>query len=173
MSVVDVSLSARVNELRDKIALDELIFGIMYALDGCDWAAYAAAFTDDVTFDFRDHGAAPPEARAIVVGIAKITASQRSVMEGFDAAQHHVTNMLHSIDGDTAVTDCYLYAEHFLNNDRGDRSVTLGGKYQVFSRRSADGWKAFRWRFHSPWLRGNPMLYQVAGEITARRDRAE
>jgi hypothetical protein len=156
-------------ELLDKRALDELIFRTMHALDACDWRAYGASFVQDAAFDFREHGAAPPEARQVIVGIDTVIALQRSVIEGFDTTQHHVTNMIHTIDGDGAVTDCYLYAEHFLNTDRGDRSVSLGGRYQVTSRRYPDGWKVHRWRFYSPWLRGNPMLYQLAVENTSAR----
>ena len=156
-------------ELLDKRALDELVFRTMHALDACDWHAYGTSFVEAVVFDFREHGAAPPEARQLIVGLDTIIALQRSVIEGFDTTQHHVTNMLHAIDGDCATTDCYLYAEHFLNTDRGDRSVSLGGRYEVSSRRHAEGWKVHRWRFHSPWLRGNPMLYRLAVEITSAR----
>lgn len=154
-------------QLLDKRALDELIFRTMHALDDCDWRAYRDSFVEDVVFDFREHGAAPPEARQLIVGLETIVALQKSVIEGFDITQHHVTNMLHAIDGDSATTDCYLYAEHFLNTDRGDRSVSLGGRYEVRSHRHAAGWKVHRWRFHSPWLRGNPMLYQLAVENTS------
>jgi hypothetical protein len=45
----------------------------------------------------------------------------------------------------------------------------LGGRYQVTSRRYAEGWKVHRWRFYKPWIRGNPMLYQLAVEITSAR----
>lgn len=162
-------MSDPLKELLDKRALDELIFRTMHALDACDWAAYRTSFVDDVTFDFREHGAAPPEARQLVIGVDRIVALQASVIEGFDAAQHDVTNLVHRIDGDEAVSDCNLYAEHFLNSNRGDRSVTLGGRYQIHSRRYADGWKAYRWRFYKPWLRGNPMLYQIAVEVTSAR----
>lgn len=158
------------HQLLDKRALDELIVRTMHALDDCDWRAYRDSFVEDVVFDFREHGAAPPEARQLIVGLETIVALQKSVIEGFDLTQHHVTNMLHAIDGDSATTDCYLYAEHFLNTDRGDRSVSLGGRYEVSSRRHAHGWKVHRWRFHSPWLRGNPMLYQLAVENTSARE---
>jgi hypothetical protein len=156
-------------ELLDKRALDELIFRTMHALDSRDWPAYRASFVEDAAFDFREHSAAPAQARQVIVGIDTIVALQRSVIEGFDTAQHHVTNMVHSIDGDDAVTDCHLYAEHFLNNHGGDRSVSLGGRYQITSHRHPEGWKVHRWRFYSPWIRGNPMLYQLAVEITSAR----
>lgn len=151
-------------------ALSELLFRTLEALDRCDWATYREGLVDDVEFDFTEHSAAPPEAREIIRGPEAIVAGQRSVMEGFDVAQHYVTNVIHHVDGDTATTECYLYAEHFLKNDRGDPSVTLGGKYEIHTRRGAAGWKVVRWRFFQPWLRGNPMLYVLATEIT--RDNA-
>ena len=160
-------MSDPLKELLDKRALDELIYRTMHALDARDWRAYRTSFVEDVVFDFREHSAAPPEARQLIVGFDNFLKLQRAVIEGFDTAQHHVTNMVHALDGDSATTDCYLYAEHFLNTDRGDRSVSLGGRYEVSSRRHVEGWKVHRWRFHSPWLRGNPMLYQLAVERTS------
>jgi len=162
-------MSDPLQELLQKRALDELIFRTMHALDARDWRAYGLSFVEDVVFDYREHGAAPPEARQLIVGLEKIIALQRAVIEGFDTAQHHVTNIVHVIDGDRATTHCYLYAEHFLHTDRGDPSVSLGGWFEISSRRYADGWKVQRWRFHSPWLRGNPMLYQLAVERTSAR----
>jgi 3-phenylpropionate/cinnamic acid dioxygenase small subunit len=157
-------------ELLDKRALDELIFRTMHALDARDWNAYRTSFVDEVAFDFREHGAAPPEARQVIEGYDNFIVLQRAVIEGFDTAQHHVTNMVHTLNGDEAVTDCCLYAEHFLNNDFGDRSVSLGGRYQFHSRKGAEGWKIHRQRFYSPWIRGNPMLYQLAVQITSARE---
>lgn len=162
-------MSDPLKELLEKRALDELIYRTMHALDARDWSAYAASFVEDVVFDFREHSAAPAAARQLIEGFDKFLTLQRAVIEGFDTAQHHVTNMVHVIDGDGATTDCYLYAEHFLNTDCGDRSVSLGGRYEISSRRYPDGWKVHRWRFHSPWLRGNPMLYQMAMERTSAR----
>jgi len=162
-------MSDPIKELLDKRALDELICRTMHALDACDWAAYRASFEEDAAFDFREHGAAPAEARQVVTGIDTIIALQKSVIEGFDTTQHHVTTMIHTIDGGGAVTDCFLYAEHFLKTDRGDPSVSLGGRYQITSRRHPEGWKVHLWRFYAPWMRGNPLLYQLAVEVTSSR----
>jgi hypothetical protein len=155
--------------LLDKHALDHLIYSSMHAIDSGDWSNYRKGFAEDVEFDFTDHGVAPSETAKPMTGIDYVITIMRSVMDGFDAAQHHVTNMVHHLDGDTATTDCYVYAEHFLNNDRGDRSISLGGRYHVSSRRTDNGWQVTKWRFATSWFRGNPMLYQLAAEIAARQ----
>lgn len=155
-------------EMLEKRALDELIYSTMHAMDANDWVAYRKGILDDAEFDFTEHGVASEDASEIMKGADYFISTLESVLGGFEATQHHVTNMIHRIDGDTARTDCYVYAEHFLNNDRGDRSVTCGGRYQVDSLRTADGWKVKKWKYYVSWFRGNTMLYKYASERAAK-----
>ena len=78
-------------------------------------------------------------------------------------------NILHTLDGDTAKTNCYIYADHYLTNDRGDRNVACGGRYEIASRRTAEGWRIVRLKFVTSWFSGNTNLYKLAGETVARR----
>ena len=156
-------------DLMDKVALDELIRSVSHALDARDWPAYRAHFADTAEFDFTDHASAPKETDEIIVGPDRMISVMRTVMDGLEAAQHHVTNLVHHLDGDEAQSDCYVLAEHFLNNDRGDRDVTLGARYAVVSHRFGDGWQIVRWRFTTAWFRGNPMLYELAMRATSAR----
>src|SRR4051812_16656169 len=109
--------------LLDKRELDELIFRTMHAMDSHDWPGYRASLVPDAEFDFTDHGVATDDANDVMKGADNFVAILASVIEGFDSTQHIVTNLLHKIDGDRATTSCYVLAEHFLNNNRGDRNV--------------------------------------------------
>jgi len=157
-----------IQELLDKRALDELVYGCMNAVDALDWKTYRGLLLDDAEFDITDHGVAPDETAEIIKGADQLLSVVKSVLTGFEAVQHHVTNMVHRVDGDEATTNAYVYAEHFLNNDRGDRSVTCGGRYKITSRRTQDGWKVASWQLRISWFRGNPMLYKLAAEAVIR-----
>jgi hypothetical protein len=158
-----------IQTLSDKRELDELIYGAIHALDKSDWETYRVFFLEDVEFDFREHGVATEKANDVMRGIDLFIPVVSSVMTGFEAAQHHLTNMVHRLKGDQAHSECYVYAEHFLNNDRGDRSVTVGGSYEIDTVRTEHGWKVSKWKLRASWFRGNPMLYQLAAEAAARK----
>jgi len=74
----------------------------------------------------------------------------------------------YTLRGDSAETICLVVAEHFLNNDSGDRSITMGGIYTIGSIRSNLQWKIKTWTLKILWYRGNPGLYRLAGERFAQ-----
>jgi hypothetical protein len=57
-----------------------------------------------------------------------------------------------------------VLADHFLNNQTGDRSITMAGIYTFDSVRTPGGWKIDRWVLKILWYRGNPNIYQLAQE---------
>jgi len=159
-------------DLLDKRELDELISRTMHAMDTHDWPTYRAGLVEEAEFDFTDHGVATDDAAQVMKGADNFVSILASVIEGFDATQHSVTNILHTLKGDTAFTACYVVAEHFLNNDRGDRNVGCGGRYLIDTRRTPEGWRIVKLKFSTYWFRGNTNLYQLAGEAVAKRAKA-
>src|SRR5580692_5942839 len=88
--------------LLDKGALDDLIYTQAFAIDRRDWPAYRSCFADVVHFDFSEH-----DERVLGNGVVYTdpdvwVESCISVMPGFDATMHSVTNVLHKVQGDTA-----------------------------------------------------------------------
>lgn len=154
-------------ELEDWNALDELVYRSMCSMDACNWTAYRRELTDDAIFDFGDDGAAAEDSAEPAIGGYNFVAVLSSVMDGFDATQHVVTNMFHSIEGDAAKTNCYVVAEHFLNSDHGGRDIASGSHCEIDSVRASDGWKISRLQFRTYWYRGNTSLYQLAAERVA------
>jgi hypothetical protein len=104
------------------------------------------------------------------VGVVKSpdewVAEVAGVMVGFDGSQHLISNAIHRMTDDIADTECFILADHFLNNDSGDRSFTLGGIYTLQSVRIPAGLKICKWHLKVLWCSGNPGLYALAAEKT-------
>ena len=156
-------------ELADKRALDELICRQALAQDKRDWPTYRACLADgEVHFDFTDHtdrvvGKHIGIERSADAWLEKV----KTVMPGFDGSQHVISNLLHAVEGDEAHSECFILADHFLNNETGDRSITMAGIYTFDSMRSTAGWKIRRWVLKILWYRGNPSIYQLAQQRAA------
>lgn len=157
-------------ELADKRALDEVIYRQAIAVDLQDWRAYRSCFDDDVHFDFTDH-----TDKVIGKGFGIVENGDRWVeqvtqaVSGFDGTQHLISNVVHAVTGDRAESVCLILADHFLNNDHGDRSITMAGVYTFGSVRKASHWRIKTWRLKVLWYRGNPGLYRLAGELRSAK----
>lgn len=151
--------------LLDKRSLDDLIYRQAVAVDLHDWDTYRSCFDDEVYFDFTDH-----TDRVIGKGFGVVTSGDVWVSQviqaigGFDSTSHVITNAVHDVVGDVAESSCLIVADHFLNNDNGDRYITMAGVYQFTSTRTPNGWKIKKWTLKILWYRGNPVLYKLAGE---------
>lgn len=158
--------------LLDKRALDEMVYKCMHAMDTHDWALYRAQVVDDAVFDFSDHGVATDDAAEPMRGADNYIAILASVITGFDSTQHCVSNMFHEVSGDTAKTKAYVYAEHFLNNDKGGRRISCGARYHIDAVKSAGQWKIKHLKFLTFWFDGNTSLYGLAGKAAAAKQKA-
>jgi hypothetical protein len=158
-----------VQELADKRALDELVYRQAIAVDQHAWAVYRSCFDNDVHFDFTDHtDRVIGKGFGIVKSGDKWVAQVMQAVAGFEGTQHVISNAIHTVKGDRAETVCLILADHFLNNDRGDRSITMAGIYTIGSVRKQKGWRIKTWHLKVLWYRGNPSLYHLAGEKASR-----
>ena len=152
-------------ELADKSALDELVYRQALAVDRHDWPTYRACFEDDIDFDLSDHTDRVVGRGFGILRSGDVWVSQvMQLVRGFDSHQHLISNACHTVKGDHAETVCHVLAEHFLNNDCGDRSISVGGIYTMGCVRRQSGWKIKTWRMKVLWYRGNPTLYRLAAE---------
>jgi hypothetical protein len=149
--------------LLDTRALDDLIHRQALAVDRHEWDVYRACMDDEVTFDFRSH---TDDVLHKGVGIVRDPAiwveAVSKAVTGFDATQHIVTNIVHTIDGDRSQSVCFVLAEHILNNNLGDRSITVGVTYTIGSVRRPSGWKIKEFYLKVLWYKGNISLYELA-----------
>ena len=121
-------------QLADRIAIQDLIVRESNLLDACDFDAYEALFTPDAYIDYRSAGAIdgnPREVRAFL----------EQIMPTFPYGHHMVGNFEISVDGDTAEPPMtsfqgLLYEDEFV--------------------RTAEGWEFSKriehmaWRHHFP-----------------------
>lgn len=146
--------------LIDRTEITDTINKYATGIDLRDWSLYRSIFADEVEIDFSSFGgqpAAKQKADDWVTGV-------KSVLSGFDATQHVLTNHVIDIDGDRAQTRVYMKAEHFLANSLGDNSIALGGYYSHTLERQSDGWKITKCKLTVTWNRGNRQLFQMATE---------
>ena len=153
-----------VQELLDKRRLDELIYATVSALDERRWDKFRLEFASDAIFVLPDHTSSEDIEGQTIKGVDNFIPIVRSVLNGFDAVQHYVTNMVHTISGDRAVTKCYLYNEQFFGADPKENSISIGGSYDIAAQRQSDDWKLTRMRFIPTWTRGNSTLFVQAAE---------
>ena len=60
-----------------------------------------------------------------------------------------------------------MQAEHFIANDLGDNSHTLGGHYTHRLRRSGSTWLIHATTLTVTWSRGNRQVYELARQRVA------
>ena len=129
------------------------------AIDAKDWTLLRTVFADEVEADFRSFGSR----EVYRGGAAGWVDAIRETIAGMDATQHLMANHVHAFDGaDRCTLTTYLRAEHFLINDRGDDSYTVGGFYVWRLVRAASGWRAAAYALNVTWARGNRGLLAMA-----------
>ncbi len=152
-----------VQRLLDRADIMDTIHKYATGIDLHDWATYRSIFADEVEFDFSSFEGQPPTMMKADDWVAQV----RSVLAGFDATQHVLTNHVIDIDGDRASTTVYMQAEHFLANNQGDNSIALGGYYNHVLSRTPSGWKITKCKLTVTWNRGNRHLFQMAAAKAA------
>jgi hypothetical protein len=149
---------AGVRLLLDRAEISDVVHRYATAIDLRDWALLETCFTAEMEADFRTFGV-----REVFQGSADEWVRRvRSTIDGCDATQHLSANHVHTIDGDAATCVSYMRAEHFLINDRGDDSYTVGGYYTNELVREAAGWKIKKYTLAVTWSRGNRHILAIA-----------
>lgn len=142
--------------LLDRQAIGDTVIRYATGIDMRDWEAYRSCFTDEVEIDFTSFGGGEPR----VMRADDWVAGVRAGLSGFAATQHISANHVIDVAGDEATCVSYMQAQHFLPNDRGDATLTLGGYYT----RTPDGWRIRRCRLTVTWTTGNRHVFELARE---------
>lgn len=144
----------------DRQAISDTVLRYATGIDMRDWEAYRSCFTDEVEIDFSSWSGGEPQ----VMRADDWTAAVCAGLSGFQATQHISSNHVIDVDGDEATCVSYMQAQHYLPNDEGDNTLTLGGYYTNTLVRIASGWRIRRCQLTVTWTTGNKHIFVLARE---------
>ena len=122
-------------EISDRLEINELLVRYSHAVDTQDWEAYARVFTPDATIDYTEMGGPRGDVPSTVEFL-------RAAMSTFLSYQHMVSNTVLSIDGDTATARTICYNPMVLDRGEGATHVFFCGLwYRDVLVRTPDGWR--------------------------------
>ena len=146
--------------LLDKQEISEVQLRYATGLDSRNWALFQTCFTDEFDADFTSVFGG----RAQRVSSERWAESARRTLSGLAATQHIITNHVITVDGDEALCIAYVQAQHYLPNDRGDSTQTMGGYYTNHFVRTQHGWRIASCKLTLTWNKGNWGIFALARE---------
>lgn len=151
-------------DLADRAAITDTVTRFGWCLDRRNWDGLKALFTDVVRTDYTAlWGGEPQEAGVDELLATDRQGSWRRTMDGLDATQHLITNILAEGDGDTATATANVVGVHRLPNPHGGPLWTVGGTYEFVLTRTADGWRIRAITQGITWVEGNQqVLFRAA-----------
>jgi uncharacterized protein (TIGR02246 family) len=134
-------------QLQDKIEIQELLARYARGLDTKDWETWKAVFTPDAVLDYSSAG--------IPVGTRDdIAAMFEQAFTAIPWAQHFITNIEIDLDGDRAKVRAMFYNPMQLPGK--DEQSACGGTYDHDMVRTADGWKSEKVVEQNMWFVNPP-----------------
>lgn len=152
-------MDATLKMLLDERAISRLLCNYARGVDTRNWPLYESVFADQIEIDYTSW-----QADALgTVARDQFVAMGKSIF-GFESTQHIITNHMIDVKGDEADIVAYMQAQHFLPNNRGENTLTMGGFYTHHLVRKADGWKIDKAKLTITWLTGNPAIFELAAK---------
>jgi 3-phenylpropionate/cinnamic acid dioxygenase small subunit len=147
-----------VQELADRLEIDDLLTRYATAVDTKDWELFATCFTADAFIDYTAAG-------GIKGAVADVRQWLAQVLPTFPMTQHLVTNRAVVIDGDSATSRCAFFNPMGLSGHSGGLILFFeGGYYNDKLVRTADGWRiAERVEESSYSTRHHPVMLKPFG----------
>lgn len=116
----------------DKAAISDVLNRYSTAIDRKDWSLYRTCFIDDVQADF------PTGSWTNLEDLASFMEEWHA---GLGLTVHHVSNIVITVDGDTATSRCYGNANIQTTPEHPEKVLNLHGFYDDTLVRTPDGWK--------------------------------
>jgi hypothetical protein len=159
--VTIVPEETRIRELEDRQEITDVLFRVAAGIDLADAELLATTVTDDVVVDLG------PATRKIGFDFPVLETSERAIgtilyVVGSLDTSHSMTNVRVSLNGDTAIANCYVMAQHFLPGEgpRPDRTAhaLMMNRYRAAFLRTAGGWRMRRLDVENAWFEGDPAI---------------
>ncbi len=127
--------SMTLQEIADRLEIDDLLTRYATAVDTKDWELYASCFVPDATIDYTSSG-------GIKGALPEVKAWLAQIMPTFPMSQHIVTNKVITVTGDTATCRSYLFNPMALPEEvEGMILFFEGGYYNDKLVRTPNGWR--------------------------------
>lgn len=147
-------------QLRDRIAITDVVNSVGTLADLKQWLQLQQLFADEVTVDYTSLFGG----KAQTIPSEQLMSQWQSVLPGFDATQHLITNHQITINGDTATVIAYVRATHRL----GDGMWVVGGYYVDELVRTHNGWKLTAIQYNALYEEGDRSLIEQAAAKAAQ-----
>ncbi len=122
-------------DITDRIEIDDLLTRYATAVDSKDWDLYASCFTPDAFIDYTAAG-------GIKGTVTEVKAWLAQVLPLFAMTQHVVANRVVKVDGDSATCRSCFFNPMGLSDGNGGMQLFFdGGYYNDKLVRSAEGWR--------------------------------
>ncbi|XVQ07568.1 nuclear transport factor 2 family protein [Spirillospora sp. CA-255316] len=135
----------KLEEIADRLEIQELMYRYGLAVDRRDWTLYRSVFTADAMIDYREVGGALADLETTVGFLSEVIGT-------FVGLQHNMTNHMVELAGDTARACTYFTAYHSMLERGGESLIASGGFYDDELRRTPDGWRISRRREQGLWI---------------------
>lgn len=136
-------------EISDRIEIQDLIARYAHAIDDRDWDALDGVFTEDAIIDYTDVGGARgtlAETKAYLAGAMKL----------FTGFQHMSSTTRLDIDGDTATARTILFNPMVMQHEGEERVFFIGLWYCDDLVRTDRGWRIRHRREQKSWSYNTP-----------------
>ena len=140
-------------ETADKFAVVEALYRYTAGLDLRDKNLLMSAFTADAVSDFRPAGKKAGFEYPVLESRKVIVEALIGSLNQIDTT-HSVSNPRVSIDGDKAVLEALVEAQHLPSNDHS-RHYLMKNRYDVELVREGDVWLIQRVTVDNVWLTGD------------------
>lgn len=140
----------------DKFAVIETLHRFAAGIDLSDTALLASAFAADAISDFRPAGKKAGFEYPVLEGRENIVAALSGSLHHIDTT-HSISNPRVNIDGDKAVMDVLVEAQHLPSADHS-RYYLMKNRYDVELVRQDEVWVIQRVTIDNVWRMGDPTV---------------
>lgn len=136
-------------ELSDRVEIQDLIARYAHAIDDRDWDALDRVFLPDAVIDYRDAGGP-------VGNLAETKAFLAKAMPNFPAYQHMSSTTRLDLDGDRATARTILFNPMVMEHEGAKRVFFIGLWYCDDLVRTDAGWRIAKRREEKSWTFNAP-----------------
>jgi len=138
----EIGQTANLEELADRLAIQEVIHAHSRGIDRLDQACIESAYWPEAEVAYGAFNGRAHDFAAMVVQVLKA---------GYELTQHSVSNTLIELSGSEARSETYVAAYHLSNG--ADQEMLFSGRYLDLFEKRGDRWKIMHRRVVMDWSR--------------------